>query len=62
MNSFVYEKMPKVYFGQGVVKKYLPEELKKVGDTVMLAYGGGSIKKTGLYDEMMAVLKENGKR
>ena len=62
MNSFVYEKMPKVYFGQGVVKKYLPEELKKVGDTVMLAYGGGSIKKTGLYDEMMAVLKENGKK
>lgn len=61
MRSFVYEKMPKVYFGQGALKKFLPEELKKVGNTVMLAYGGGSIKKTGLYDEVMNVLKENGK-
>ena len=61
MKSFVYEKMPKVYFGQGALKKFLPEELKKVGNTVMLAYGGGSIKRTGLYDEVMNVLKENGK-
>ena len=61
MKDFVYEKMPKVYFGQGVLKKWLPNELKKVGDTVMLAYGGGSVKRTGLFDEIMAVLKENGK-
>lgn len=61
MKDFVYEKMPKVYFGQDVLKKYLPQELGKVGNIVMLAYGGGSVKKTGLYDEIMEVLKENGK-
>lgn len=61
MKDFVYEKMPKVYFGQGVLKKFLPEELKKVGSNVILAYGGGSVKKTGLYDEIMTILKENGK-
>ena len=61
MKDFVYEKMPKVYFGQGALKKWLPNELKKVGDTVMLAYGGGSVKRTGIFDEIMTVLKENGK-
>lgn len=61
MKDFVYEKMPKVYFGQGVLKKFLPEGLKKVGSNVILAYGGGSVKKTGLYDEIMTILKENGK-
>lgn len=62
MKDFVYEKIPKVYFGEGILKKALPEELKKVGNMVMLAYGGGSIKRTGLYDEIMTVLKENGKQ
>ena len=61
MKDFVYEKIPKVYFGEGTLKKALPEELKKVGNSVMLAYGGGSIKRTGLYDEIMTVLIENGK-
>ena len=61
MKDFVYEKIPKVYFGEGTLKKALPEELKKIGNSVMLAYGGGSIKRTGLYDEIMTVLKENGK-
>ena len=61
MKDFVYEKMPKVYFGQGTLKRSLPEELKKVGKNIMLAYGGGSIKKTGLFDEIKTILEENGK-
>ena len=61
MKEFVYEKIPKVYFGEGALKKALPEKLKKVGNNVMLAFGGGSIKRTGLYDEVIAILKENGK-
>lgn len=61
MKDFVYEKIPKVYLGEGVLEKNLPEELKKVGQNVMLAYGGGSIKRTGLYDKVMGILKENGK-
>lgn len=61
MKSFIYEKMPKVYFGEGVLKKALPEELKKVGNTIMLAYGGNSIKKAGIYNEIIEVLKSSGK-
>lgn len=61
MKEFIYAKIPKVYFGEGMLKKALPDELKKVGNTVMLAYGGGSVKRTGLYDKVMEVLKENGK-
>lgn len=61
MKDFTYEKMPKVYFGENVLEKALPEELKKVGKSVMLAYGGGSVKKTGLYDKLITILKENGK-
>ncbi len=61
MKEFIYAKMPKVYFGEGMLKKALPDELKKVGNTVMLAYGGGSVKRTGLYDKVVEVLKENGK-
>lgn len=61
MKEFIYAKMPKVYFGEGMLKKALPEELKKVGNTVMLAYGGGSVKRIGLYDKVIEVLKENEK-
>lgn len=46
MNNFIYENTTKVYFGKGGVKEYLCCLLKNVGDTVMLAYGGGSVKKT----------------
>ena len=61
MNNFVYTKIPTVYFGEGVLKKNLPVELEKVGTNVMLAYGGGSIKRTGLYNEIMSILKDAGK-
>lgn len=58
MKDFVYNKIPTVYFGEGVLKKNLPKELEKVGTNVMLAYGGGSVKRTGLYDEIMSILKQ----
>ena len=61
MKNFTFEKMPKVYFGKDILKKVLPEELKKVGNNVMLGFGGGSIKKTGIYDEIITILKDNGK-
>ena len=44
MNNFLFENKTKVYFGKGGVKEYLGCLLKHYGDTVMLAYGGGSIK------------------
>lgn len=61
MNNFIYENTTKVYFGKGGVREYLCCLLKKEGDTVLLAYGGGSIKKNGIYDEVTAILQEAGK-
>lgn len=62
MNDFVYSYPTKVYFGQGVAKKALQAELSKVGQTVMLAYGGGSVKRSGVFDEICGLLKEAGKK
>lgn len=50
MNNFVFENKAKVYFGKGGVKEYLGGLLANFGETVMLAYGGGSIKRNGVYD------------
>ena len=62
MNNFIYENKTKVYFGKDGVKEYLGSVLSKYGNTVMLAYGGGSIKNNGVYDEVVSCLKENGKK
>ncbi|MGN0545645.1 MAG: iron-containing alcohol dehydrogenase [Acutalibacteraceae bacterium] len=61
MNNFIYENKTKIYFGKGGVKEYLGSLMKQYGDTVMLAYGGGSIKENGIYDEVTGILKEVGK-
>lgn len=61
MNNFIYENKTKVYFGKGGVKEYLLCLLKAYGATVMLAYGGGSIKKNGIYDEVTNILQKAGK-
>lgn len=61
MNNFIYENKTKVYFGKGGVKEYLLCLLKHYGSTVMLAYGGGSVKKNGIYDEVTAILQKAGK-
>ena len=61
MNSFTYSYPVKVYFGEKAAEKNLAAELAKVGPNVMLAYGGGSIKKNGVYDELMSILKDAGK-
>ena len=45
MNNFIFENKTKVYFGKGGVKEYLGGLLANFGETVMLAYGGGSIKR-----------------
>lgn len=61
MNNFIYENATRVYFGKGGVKEYLASILKSYGDTVMLAYGGGSIKKNGIYNEIMSILQASEK-
>lgn len=60
LGNFAYSNPTKLYFGEDSLD-YLKDELKNYGDRVMLVYGGGSIKKTGLYDSVMTILKENGK-
>ena len=62
MKDFIFENKTKVYFGKGTVGQHLGSLLGNYGETVMLAYGGGSIKKNGVYDEIMGILNAAGKR
>lgn len=61
MNKFTFSYPTKVYFGEGAARQALEAELGKTGKTVMLAYGGGSVKKNGVYDEMKEMLAQAGK-
>ena len=58
MNDFIFHNPDKVYFGKNQLA-HLPEELLKFGKKVLLVYGGGSIKKSGLYDAVNELLKIN---
>ena len=49
MNNFIFQNTTKTYFGKGCVREYLAC-LVRNSQVVMLAYGGGSIKKNGVYD------------
>ncbi len=59
MNHFVYDIPVKVYFGEDQLK-HLGKEVANYGKRVLLTYGGGSIKKIGLYDKVIAELKKAG--
>ena len=61
MNNFIFQNATKVYFGKGCVKEYLAC-LVKPYQTVMLAYGGGSVKRNGVYDEVAGILRAEGKK
>lgn len=61
MENFVFENSTKAYFGKKCVSQYLPDLLSQYGSRVVLAYGGGSIKRTGIYDEIRGILKDAGK-
>ena len=61
MENFVYEYPTKVYFGKGAAGQHLPGILAGYGPNVLLAYGGGSIKKNGIYEEISGILKAAGK-
>ncbi len=60
LGNFSYCNPTKLYFGEDSLR-FLNEELPKYGAKVMLAYGGGSIKQNGIYDQVMAILQANGK-
>lgn len=60
LGNFSYVNPTKLYFGEDSLD-YLNEELPKYGKNVQLVYGGGSIKKNGIYDKVLAILRANGK-
>lgn len=60
LGNFSYCNPTRLYFGEDSLN-YLHDELSKYGPTVMLCYGSGSIKKNGIYDQVMDILKASGK-
>lgn len=60
LGNFTFSNPTKLYFGDESLQN-LRTELSKYGSNVLLVYGGGSIKKNGIYDEVVRILKENGK-
>ena len=61
LGNFTYSNPTKLYFGDDVIKN-LSDELKNYGPKVLLTYGGGSIKRNGIYDDVMTALKAAGKQ
>lgn len=61
IGNFEYVNPTKLYFGKEALTNGLKKELGKYGPKVMLTYGGGSIKRNGIYDSVLALLKEAGK-
>lgn len=60
MDAFVFQNPVKLIFGNGQTKEHLIKELKPFGNRVLLVYGGGSIKKNGIYDEVTDLLESGG--
>ena len=60
LGNFSYCNPTKLYFGEDSLK-YLNDELPKYGKNIQLVYGGGSIKKNGIYDQVKEILEANGK-
>lgn len=60
LHDFTYYNPTKIYFGKDAMNS-LPSELNNYGKNVLLLYGKNSIKKIGLYDEVVKILKECGK-
>lgn len=59
MQNFIYNIPTKIYFGKGQIAS-LGCAIKEISDKVLLVYGGGSIKKNGLYDKVCEQLKHSG--
>lgn len=61
LGNFTYCNPTKLFFGKGALEN-IRTELDKYGSRVMLVYGGGSIKRNGIYDQVVRVLAETGKQ
>ncbi len=59
MNDFIFHNPDRVYFGRNQMER-LPRELLKYGKKVLLVYGGGAIRRNGLYDRVTAMMQDHG--
>ena len=59
MENFIYSIPTTVYFGKGQIEK-IGEAVSQYGKKVLMVYGGGSIKRNGIYDKVTSIFKENG--
>lgn len=62
MENFVFENPTKVFFGNGCVREYLSGLAAPYQGSIMLAWGGGSIRRNGVYDEVCAALRATGRK
>ena len=60
MQNFYYDIPTKVFFGEGQIQN-LPELVSEFGQRALLVYGGGSVKRSGLYDTIVSLLKKAGR-
>ena len=60
MDNFVFQNPTKIYFGKGSIS-HLSEELQHYGKKILLTSGGGSVKRSGLYDTVLNILRAAGK-
>ena len=60
LGTFTFHNPTKLYFGENALDG-LYEELPKYGKTVQLIYGGGSVKRNGIYDAVVQILRDCGK-
>ncbi|MEE0361122.1 MAG: iron-containing alcohol dehydrogenase [Prevotella sp.] len=61
MNNFTFQYPVRQHFGKGCAESAIKEEMNHTGTNVLLAYGGSSLKRTGLYDKIQGWLHECGK-
>ncbi|URZ00293.1 iron-containing alcohol dehydrogenase [Clostridium felsineum] len=61
LGNFSYCNPTKLYFGEDAISN-LSSELKNYGENILLVYGGGSIKKNGIYDQVITILKDCSKK
>jgi len=60
MNPFRFENPAALYYGSGQIEAHLADEVLKYGKNVLLVYGGGSIKRFGLYEKVTGILRGAG--
>ncbi|GMA62421.1 iron-containing alcohol dehydrogenase [Alicyclobacillus fastidiosus] len=60
MDAFRFQNPTALYYGKGQIESHLASEVLQVGKRVLLVYGGGSIKRSGLYDKVVGILKDAG--